>query len=130
MTTLTEGQHQGEFLISEAEGTRARATATVTSGQNLVDGQLVMLSGGKLVAHDGLLDTSGAVITAVEGIMFGNYNASSTGPKGAADWPGAVYIARDAEVNDADLTYPTETTVGGEKAACVASLKTLGIITR
>ena len=33
--TLTEGQHTGEFVVSEANGTRSREKITVLSGQNL-----------------------------------------------------------------------------------------------
>lgn len=41
MTTLTEGQHAGEFLVSEDEGTLSRDTVTVLSGQNLVAGAVI-----------------------------------------------------------------------------------------
>lgn len=128
MTTLSEGKHAAEFLVSEANKTRSRKTGTVTSGQKLVAGEVVMLSGGKLVTHDGSLNTAGDVITAVEGIMWEAYDASATGTN--ADIPNAVYLARDAEVNGEELTYPTESTAGGEKAAVQASLATLGIIVR
>lgn len=122
MTVLNEGRHAAEFLKSEANGTRSRDTATVASGQTLVAGEVVMLSGGELVAHDGALDTQGDVITPAVGIMWDAVDAS------AAAVDGAVYVARDAEVNGEELTYPTESTAGGEKAAVQASLKTLGIV--
>lgn len=38
MTTLTEGQHAGEFIVSEGEGTRD--AVTVLSGQNLEGGEV------------------------------------------------------------------------------------------
>jgi hypothetical protein len=41
MTTLTEGQHAGEFILMEAEGDRSFESVTVLSGQNLVAGQVV-----------------------------------------------------------------------------------------
>lgn len=126
--TLNEGKHRGEFIVSEANGTRSRKTGTVTSGQKLDAGEIVMLSGGKLVAHDGTLDTAGAVVTPVEGIMLDNVDASATGAN--ADVPGAVYIHKDAEVNDAELTYPAESTAGGEKAGVVASMADLGLVPR
>lgn len=41
MTTLTEGQHNSEFMVSEAEGTLSRANITVLSGQNLKAGHVL-----------------------------------------------------------------------------------------
>lgn len=129
MTTLTEGKHAGEFIVSEANNTRSRATGTVKSGENLVAGQVVELDGdGKLVALAGDLDTAGDLVVAAAGIMFDNVDASATGAN--ADVAGAVYIARDAEVNGGELTYPTESTAGGEEAATNSSLADLGIIVR
>lgn len=130
MTVLTEGKHAAAFIVSEANNTRSRKTGTVASGQTLVAGQVVQLSAGKLVAKDGTLNTALEAVTAAEGIMWDNVDASSTGPLGATDIAGCVYIARDAEVNGSELTYPTETTAGGEEAAVNASLATLGIIVR
>ncbi|RWQ12348.1 head decoration protein [Mesorhizobium sp.] len=121
MTTLTETVHDGEFLQSEANGFLSRDAATVLSGQNLVAGQVVELSGGKLIACSGLLDTAADLITDVVGIMFAAVDAT------AGDVADCVYIARDAEVKDDLITYPTETTAGGEKAAVIASLKLLHI---
>lgn len=117
MTTQTEGLHTAEFLVSEANGTLSRKTGTVKSGETLKVGELVMLSGGELVAHDGSLDTAGGdVVTPVEGIMYEAVDATG----GAA--AGKVYVDRLAEVVDDLLTYPAETSAGGEKAACQASL--------
>jgi hypothetical protein len=124
MTVLTETRHAGEYIKSEANGDRSRETGTVASGQDLAAGEVVMLSGGELVAHDGLLDTQGDVITPAVGIMFDAVDATG----GAVT--GAVYTARDSEVVAAALTFPTETTAGGEQAGVTASLATLGIIAR
>ena len=41
MTTLTEGQHDGEFIVTEAEGTLSRDSITVLSGQNLKAGHVL-----------------------------------------------------------------------------------------
>ena len=43
MTILTEGQHAGEFLVSEAPGARSRETITIGRSQTLVAGQVVAL---------------------------------------------------------------------------------------
>jgi hypothetical protein len=126
-TPLTEGKHRGEFIVSEAEasGFRSRSTGTVLSGEVLVAGQIVEADGsGKLKALSGLLNTGLGLITEAAGIMYDNVDAS------AGDATGAVFIARDAEVNGAELTYPTESTAGGEAAATNASLALLGIIVR
>ncbi len=41
MTTLTEGRHAGEFLASEAGGTRSREVATILSGEDLAAGAVL-----------------------------------------------------------------------------------------
>ena len=41
MTVLTEGQHTGEFLVTEANGSLSRETVTVLSGQNLKPGHVL-----------------------------------------------------------------------------------------
>ncbi|RWB85929.1 MAG: head decoration protein [Mesorhizobium sp.] len=121
MTTLTETVHDGEFLQSEANGFLSRESATVASGQVLKAGQVVEISAGKLIAASGSLNTAGDVVTEVEGILFQAVDASG------GDVADCVYIARDAEVKDDLITYPTESTAGGEKAATVASLEKLHI---
>lgn len=124
MTVKTEGRHAAEFILSEANNTRSRDTATVASGQDLVAGQVVEFSGGNLIAASGDLESNGDITTAVAGIMFDNVDASD------GSVSGAVYIARDAEVSEDNLTFPTESSAGGEKAAAIESLATLGIIVR
>ncbi|RWC25899.1 head decoration protein [Mesorhizobium sp.] len=122
MTTLTETVHAGEFLQSEANGFLSRDAATVASGQVLKAGQVVEFSAGKLIACSGLLDTAGtSLVTDAAGVLFDAVDAS------AGDVADCVYIAREAEVKDDLITYPTETTAGGEKAAVIASLKSLHI---
>ena len=124
MVTKTEALHAGSHIAWEADAQISRETATVLSGQNLVAGELVMLSSGKLVAHDGALTTDGDVVTAVEGIMYDAVDAT------AGDVAGAVYSKRLSVMKDVDLTYPTETTAGGEKAACQASMALNHLIAR
>jgi len=125
MATKTEGKHAGEFMVSEANGFRSRATGTVLSGQDLVAGEIVERDGNaKLKALSGLADTAGDLITQAAGIMWDNVDAT------AGDVAGAVIIERDAEVNEGELTFPTETSDGNEKANAIASLAALGIIVR
>lgn len=105
-SSFTEGKHAGEFIVSEANGTLSREKITVASGQNLVDGQLIQLSSGKAVAKDTILNTAGSFTTAIEGIIIGNHDRTSSGPDGAADEVGVPYIKRLAEVKLAAVTLP------------------------
>ncbi len=127
MTVKTEARHTAEFILSEGNGGISRDNGTVLKGQKLAAGEVVQLSAGKLIAHDGLLDTAGDAITPAEGIVIEPIDASVTGKD--ADVP-AAYIARMAEVNNNLLAYPLETTAGGEKAAVNASLAVKLIIAR
>jgi hypothetical protein len=119
---LIEGKHTGEFLVSEANGTRTRATGTVLSGQDLVVGELVGIetASGKYVAYD----PAGTIVGSdtVAGICFAEVDAS------LADVANQVFIVRDAEVRGSDLTY--NEAVAGTVTAEVAGLKALGIIVR
>lgn len=124
MTVFTATAHDAEFIMTEANGQRSRENGTVASGEDLKAGTVVQDNGsGKLIACDGNLDTAGDLQTDVAGVLIGATDAS------AADVD-AAYIARDAEVNGNLLTFPTESSAGGEKAATIASLALLGIIVR
>lgn len=113
MTVKTEGQYAGEFIVGELHtgGEPSRESGTLTSGQTVVDGEILSISGSKLVAHDGALNTEGDLVAPVEGIAIGNHDAS------AGDVAGVPYFARMGAVKDAMLTYPEESTEGGEKEA-------------
>lgn len=93
MTVLTEGQHTGEFLLSEAPGTLSREVGTLLSGEVVADGQVLALAAGKLVAADGI--STGEVIV---GVAFGAHDATG------ADKANVPYIARLAEVKTALVT--------------------------
>lgn len=128
MVLKTEGRHTAEFILSEGPGSISRESGIVKVGQNLKAGEVVQKDGtGDLIAADGILNTAGDVETEVAGILLDNVDASASGEN--ADTP-AAYIARLAEVNNNLLTYPTESTAGGEKAATNASLAKLIIIAR
>lgn len=113
MTTLTEARRNGSFIMTEANGNRSRESATVASGQTLDAGEVVMLSGANLVAWDGGTDSVAI------GIIIHKVDASAAAVERCA------YIARDAEVNGDELTYPV-----GTLAGATADLKDLGIIVR
>ncbi|RWH32215.1 MAG: head decoration protein [Mesorhizobium sp.] len=126
MATFTERAVRGaaDFVMSyHLSPFHACEFATVASGQVLKAGEVVQLEGGKLIAATGLL-SGDALVTDVIGVMFEAVDASG------GDVANCTYIARSAELKDGLLTYPAESTAGGEKAATVASLKKLGIAPR
>jgi hypothetical protein len=124
MTVFTEAAHTAEFILSEANGQRSREEGTLASGQNLEAGTVLQLNGSsKLVAFDGDNNTAGDLIDQAVGILLAAGDATGGDLK-------VAYIARDAEVNLKLLTYPAETTAGGQEADTIASLKLLGIIAR
>ncbi|TIR70643.1 MAG: head decoration protein [Mesorhizobium sp.] len=116
MATFTERAVRGaaDFVMSyHLSPFHACEFATVASGQVLKAGEVVQLEGGKLIAATGLL-SGDALVTDVIGVMFEAVDASG------GDVANCTYIARSAELKDGLLTYPAESTAGGEKAATPA----------
>lgn len=119
-TTLTEGRHTGEFILSEANGERSRENITIVSGQNLGAGAVLgkITSGGKYTAIDQAASDGSQTAAAV---LIGAVDATSADAAGAA-------IVRDAEVIGGNLDWggqsPTEVTTG------VTELAAVGIIVR
>lgn len=120
MTALTEGKHAGAFIAAELDEFLSRDTATVSSGQNLVDGQVVMFSSTNIVALTAV-GTAGDLDGTVAGIVIGNWDAT------AGAIAGVPYISHEATFKSTAVTYPTESTAGGEKVATLAALKALNI---
>lgn len=121
MTTFTETPHAGAFIISEANGTRSRTTATLESGQDLLAGTVLgIVSGsGKYTQFD--QDGADGSESAA-GILVYPIDATSADTACAA-------IIRDAEVDAAQLTWPSDIEAG-EKTTALAQLAALGIIAR
>lgn len=114
MTVLTEGQHTGEFLLSEGSGTISREVGTLLDGEVLVDGAVVALNGaGKLIA------ATGASGEDVVGISLGAH-----APDGA-DKPNVPYIARLAEVVTEKVTVD-----GSDSLVAWDALAALNIVGR
>lgn len=107
-TTLTEGRHAGEFLMSEAAGQRSRENVTILSGQDLGAGAVLgkVTASGKYVAVDQAASDGSEVARAV---LIDECDATG------GDTAAAV-IARDAEVNGDCLDWgsqsATEETTG------------------
>ena len=121
MSEVTEGKYAGEFIASEANGTRSREVKTIASGQNLVAAQVVgkVTASGKYAAfnQDAVDGTEAAA-----GISYDNYDASTEDIEG-------VIIIRDAEINGNDLLWPADIEAA-EQTAAEAELAALGIIVR
>jgi hypothetical protein len=121
MSEVTEGKYAGEFIASEANGSRSREVETILAGQTLVAAQIVgkETASGKFAAfnQDAVDGTEAAA-----GISFANYDAS------AGDLEGVI-IVRDAEVNGNDLLWPADIDAA-EQLAAEAALAALGIIVR
>lgn len=115
MTTMTEGRHTGEHLLSEANGTRSREEVTVTlAGVALPAGTVMskLTATGKYVPYDDV-GTDGSEVAA--GVLYGNL-AAITG-----DVQAVVHV-RDCEVNQQCLT--------GYNANAKVDLAALGILVR
>lgn len=121
MTTLTETTHPGGFLISEAEGNRARQNVTILSGQDLNAGAVlgIVTDSGKYVEYDS--NASDGRETA-KAVLFAACDAS------AGDTVAAI-IARDAEVNGDELGYLSGSPAQ-DVAGAIVDLAAVGIIVR
>ena len=96
-TTLTEDQHRGEFVVSEANGYRSRESVTIASGETLKPGHVlgkVTSSGEYKEYNPGNADGSETAVA----VCYDHVDASGS----ATDGP---IIARDAEVNEAELVW-------------------------
>ena len=126
MATLTKGQANASFIVSESNGFRSRddVTVTVPATTTYAAGTLLgkITASGKYVRHaagatDGSEDEAGVLYETL-------VNTTGSGVDNAS-----VSMARDAEVNGSELTYE----VGADAAQITASnlaLKALGIIVR
>jgi len=115
----TEGQHKGEFLISEAPGSLSREVGTLKSGEKVKDGSVLQLSAGKLLASKGV-----AASETIVGVAYGDYDATG------GDVKGVVYIARLAEVKGALLYISATDPAAAHDTDTLAELATNFIIAR
>lgn len=121
MTVKTEGKRRGEFIVSEANGFRSRATVTIAEGENLQAGAVLALNSdsGKYEAYD----NDGTTTTnAARAILYDNVDATDGDME-------AVALVRDCEVNAEELVWANSEDTG-DKEAAYADLATHGIIVR
>ena len=121
MPELQEGRYTGEFIVSQGNGSISRETITVLSGETLEAGAVLgkVTASGKYKALDpAAADGS----EAAAGVLYGAVDASAADAEGVA-------LIRLAEVNAAELVWPTGIT-GGEQTTALGELAALSIIAR
>jgi hypothetical protein len=121
MPVLTEGRYAGEFVVSEGNGRISRETITVLSGQNLTAAAVL----GKVTASGKYKALNPAAADGSEvaaGVLYDAVDASAADAEGVA-------IARLAEVNAAELVWPTGITAPQQTTA-LGQLRVLTIIAR
>lgn len=111
---LTESRRTGDFLLSEASGTRSREEVTIDLSAGAMEAGTVVskLATGKYVAYDDI-GSDGSEVAA--GVLYAGVADSAADQKG-------VVLVRDCEVTGIRLV--------GSNANAVADLKLLGIIVR
>lgn len=122
MTTLTEGTHAGEFLLSEAPGTLSRETVTIASGSGAITAGMVLgkiTASGKYKPYDDD-NVDGSEVAAA--IAWDNVDATSADVAVAA-------IVRDAEVRLSALQWAA-TNDATDKTNGLADLVAAHIIAR
>lgn len=121
MAHLTETAHEGEFLVSEASGTRSRENITLLQTPTAVPGSVI----GQTIADPTVWATvdSGAT-TGAAGILVSDPGVLAVPPAEVT----AVAIVRDAEVNADEVDYGL--LAAPDIATAQAALLALGIILR
>lgn len=123
---LAEGRRAGEFMVSEARGMQSRDVGNFTNSggtdivlpAGLVLGQLAADSSWAPYTNAGTLGLQVAT-----GILWDNTRI----PAGAT--VKATYIARNCEVNAAELQYAAGV-LTADKTAALVDLRAIGIIPR
>jgi len=115
------GISTGSYLVSEANGYRSKATATLATGENLQAGSLVgVITASGEYARYNPANSDGT--ETVAGVLHQSVDATD----GAVD---CVVVNKDAEVNGQVLTYSD-----GADADAIATANTeldaLGIVVR
>lgn len=117
MKISTEGRHAGEFLLSEANGTRSREEITVAATATaLPSGQLLgkLTATGEYAPYDPAVDPADGSET-VAAVLWAPVAASDAAQR-------TVGIVRDAEIIERLIT--------GLDPAGEASLLAMGIVVR
>ena len=121
MPVMTEGQHTGEFIVSEGNGSISRETITVLNGRTLDAGAVL----GQITASGKYREIDPAAITGAEvavAVLFDAVDASG------GDAPGII-ISRLAEVHGGEVVWPTGIT-DPQKQTAIDQLAAATIIVR
>lgn len=123
MPVFNEGRYPGEFLLTEANGQRSRATATIVSGSGIIAPGTVL---GRLTASGNYAPSPDTGADGSEiAVAIALYGCDAT----SADRKIAV-ITRDAEVKGPVLTFDPSVDDDTKRAAKAAQLAAAGIIVR
>ena len=120
MTTKTETGHAEAFMVSEANGTRSRASVTLISGQDLAAGSVlsIITASGKYTKY---LNTGSTGTETAKAILVDDCDASG-GDKTCA------IVMRDAEVAGDNLNWNSVDQTGIN--AGIVDLASVGILVR
>lgn len=126
MNTLTEGRHNGEGLVSEANFHRSRDAVVIKSGAGKIAPGTIL---GKITADGKYWPSTDASVTETAGaetaIAVALYGCDATDADASI-----TVISRDAEWNASTLAYHASVGTAPKKAAKVAQLAAVGIIAR
>lgn len=126
MSTKSEGQHEGEFVVSESPGTISRdeVTVTVAASTTLAPGTVLgkLTATGKYVPYDNAGSDGSEV---AYGVLYGELVNSAGAP---ADFQATV-VNWGAELRAADLQWASGL-VDADKTAAYADLAARGIKVR
>ena len=119
-TVLTETNHTGEHLVSEANGHRSREVGTITGGKFQAGTVLGQITASKKWTILAPAATDGSQTAAA--VLFEGCDATSV------DQSRTLHV-RSCEVNGLVIVWPAGIT-NPQKTAAVASLAAAGIIVR
>lgn len=122
MPSQTETLHDGGFVLSLANRNRSLENVLIESGQDLEAGTVLGKNAdNRYVAHDAT-NTDGSDVAV--GILYANVNTSSTGTNAHTE---ATMVARDAEVNENEITWADGRGPTNADANAKTALEALGI---
>lgn len=124
MTTLTEGAHKAEYMVSEANGDLSRERILLKSGQVYKACSVLakFTSGGDTGKYTVLNPAASDGSQTAAAILYGSVDATS------ADAPGVAHV-RQCEVNGKIIIFPTGIS-SPNKANAIAALAAASIIVR
>ena len=122
MTTFTEKQHMGQFLIMSTLGDFARVEVTIKTGLVLEDGAVLALD----ATDTGLgkaFDNAVAATDTVAGVLYGRVDATNGDTKGVM-----VASNKGSNVVDGSLLNWAAGVNASEQTAAIEAMKALGFV--